>query len=124
MIQVLFESLCASLSAAQGHAANHALERKLQALSRAQKILKGLQLTLNQSAQPTLGADLAQLYAYMARRLWQASSHQDAKAIDEVLSLTRTLSDAWKKVSQPVKMQFDFPRADAVQLRSSISYMA
>lgn len=124
MIQVLFESLCASLSAAQGHGANHALERKLQALSRAQKILKGLQLTLNESAQPALGADLVQLYAYMARRLWQASSHQDAQAIDEVLSLTRTLTDAWKNVSHPVKMQFDFPSSNAGQLRTSVSYLA
>lgn len=124
MIQVLFESLCASLAAAQGHGANRALERKLQALSRAQKILKGLQLTLSESAQPSLGTELAELYDYMARRLWHANFHQDAQAIDEVLSLTRTLSDAWQKVSQPVKMRFDFSSPDAGQLRSSVSYLA
>lgn len=124
MIQVLFESLCASLSAAQGHGANKAVERKLQALSRAQKILKGLQLTLNEGAQPLLGSELGQLYAYMAKRLWQSNLHQDLTAIDEVLSLARILASAWQKLSQPIQVRADFPVLGAAELRGSVSYLA
>jgi flagellar protein FliS len=124
MIQVLFEALCASLSAAQGHSAQRATERKLQALSRAQRILKGLQLTLDDNDQVTLGADLAALYAYMSARLCDASFHQDAQAIDEVLSLARTLAQAWQTLSKPVKMQFDFAGLGGDQTRSSVSYLA
>jgi len=44
MIQVLFEDLCASLSAAHGHGIHQALERRQLALVHAQKIIKGLQV--------------------------------------------------------------------------------
>ena len=99
MIQVLFEDLCASLSAAQGHGIHQATERKNQSLTRAQRTLKGLQMTLGQSAQPTLGSKLSELYHYMGARLWQAHVHGDHQAIAEVLVLTRILADAWMKLS-------------------------
>jgi flagellin-specific chaperone FliS len=68
MIQVLFEDLCASLSAAQGHGIHQATERKNQSLTRAQRTLKGLQMTLGQSAQPTLGSKKSELYHNMGAR--------------------------------------------------------
>jgi flagellar protein FliS len=124
MIQVLFEGLCATLSAAQGHGAHRATERKLKALSRAQRILKGLQLSLDQGTTEPIGADLAAIYSYMSARLWHANFHHDAQALDEVLSLTRTLSDAWQKLSRPVKMQFEVAGAGASQMRAAVSYLA
>lgn len=124
MIQVLFEALCASLSSAQGHRAQRARERELQALSRAQRILKGLQLALDEAAQSSLGSDLGGLYSYMSARLWDASSRNDAQAIDEVLALTRTLSHAWQKLSKPAKVPFDFAGLSSADSRSSVSYLA
>ncbi len=102
LIQVLFDGLSAALSAAQGHSTHNALERKHRALSRAQRILKGLQLTLDTSLQPWWSSALGQLYGYMGERLWDAQVRQDHQAIDEVLLLTQTLSEAWQALSQPV----------------------
>lgn len=100
MIQVLFEDLCASLSAAQGHGFHQAMERRQLALAHAQKIIKGLQLSLDSSQHPELSSTLAQLYSYMGARLWHAHVHRDHQAIGEVLSLTRILTNAWKNLSQ------------------------
>ena len=107
MIQTLFEGLCASLSAAQGHDANHALERKVHALLRAQRILKGLQSTLKQESETSLVSKLGPLYGYMAERLWRANIRNDSDALNEVLSLTRTLADGWQTATRPATMRFD-----------------
>lgn len=107
MIQTLFEGLCASLSAAQGHDANHALERKVHALLRAQRILKGLQSTIKPDSDASLAAKLGPLYGYMAERLWRANIRNDSDALNEVLSLTRTLADGWQAVTRPATMRFD-----------------
>jgi flagellar secretion chaperone FliS len=104
MIQVLFEDLCASLSAAQGHGLHQATARKNQSLTRAQRTLKGLQMTLGPSSQSTLGSKLSELYHYMGARLWQAHVHGDHQAIAEVLCLTRVLADAWMKLSPTREM--------------------
>jgi flagellar biosynthetic protein FliS len=100
MIQVLFEDLCASLSSAQGHGVHQALERRQLALAHAQKIIKGLQLALDTSKQSELSSILGQLYSYMGARLWHAHVHRDNQAIGEVLSLTRTLTNAWRNLPQ------------------------
>ena len=114
MIQVLFESLCSALLVAQGHGSNQAMERKVLALSRAQRIIKGLQLTLKTDHQTLLSSDLTQLYGYMGERLWEAHVNQDPQAIGEVLLLARTLSAAWLNLSPPVMSQID--------LRSTVSH--
>jgi len=124
MIQVLFESLCAALSAAQGHGFNHVLERKLQSLSRAQRIIKGLQLTLDTNKQPSLGSALGQLYSYMGARLWHANVHQDNQAIHEVLSLSRTLSDAWQKLSHPAMTKGEMRSMETKTWPVTSSYLA
>jgi flagellar protein FliS len=124
MIQVLFESLCGALSAAQGHGFNHVLERKLQSLSRAQRIIKGLQLTLDTNKQPSLGSALGQLYSYMGARLWHANVHQDNQAIHEVLSLSRTLSDAWQKLSHPAMTKGEMRSMETKTWPVTSSYLA
>ena len=114
MVQTLFEGLCASLSAAQGHDANHALERKVHALLRAQRILKGLQSTIKPDTDASLAAKLGPLYGYMAERLWRANTRNDSDALNEVLSLTRTLADGWQAVTRPATMRFDRLGQEAV----------
>ena len=100
MVQVLFENLCACLSAAQGHGFQQADDRRQSALAQAQKIIKGLQLTLDTKNRPVLSASSGQLYSYMGARLWHAHVHRDNAAIGEVLSLSRTLTTAWQSLSK------------------------
>jgi flagellar protein FliS len=124
MIQVLFDGLSAALLAAQGHGINQATERKLRALSRAQRIIKGLQLTLDKEKELLLSTNLEDLYRYMGTRLWHASALHDTEAITEVLWLTRTLSDAWSKLSQPMSQQYEVKLSPIKDGRLSRSYLA
>jgi flagellar protein FliS len=124
MIQVLFDGLSAALLAAQGHGINQAIERKLRALSRAQRIIKGLQLTLDKEKEHLLSTNLEELYRYMGTRLWHASALHDTDAITEVLWLTRTLSDAWSKLSQPMSQQYEVTLSPMKEGRLSRSYLA
>lgn len=123
LIQVLFDGLCAALSAAHGHSIHKSLERKYQALSRAQRIIKGLQLTLDSSSQPWLSSALGQLYAYMGERLWHAQVRHDHEAINEVLLLARTLSEAWQTLSPSVAPALQMPPVPLNQgrIRASVS---
>lgn len=124
MIQVLFDGLIAALLTAQGHGINKATERKLRALSRAQRIIKGLQLTLDKEKELSLSTNLEELYRYMGTRLWHASALNDTEAITEVLWLTRTLSDAWSKLSQPMSQQYEVTLSPMKEGRLSRSYLA
>lgn len=123
LIQVLFDGLSAALSAAHGHSTHHALDKKHKALSRAQRIIKGLQLTLDTRVQAGLSSTLGQLYGYMGERLWHAQVRQDNEAIIEVLMLTRTLSAAWQSLSPPVSPMIEMPPAALYQgrIRASVT---
>jgi flagellar biosynthetic protein FliS len=124
MIQVLFENLCASLSAAQGHGFHQAFDRRQHALAHAQKIIKGLLLTLDTKKHPDLSASLGQLYNYMGARLWHAHVHRDNQAIGEVLSITRTLTDAWQKLSPKSEIPIPPQPQSAPAWSASYTYKA
>ena len=79
----------------------------MHALLRAQRILRGLQSTLKQESETSLVSKLGPLYGYMAERLWRANIRNDSDALNEVLSLTRTLADGWQTLTRPATMRFD-----------------
>ena len=74
LIQMLFDGLTESLSSAKGHIQNNAIEEKSKALSRAGRIVVGLQGALDFERGGELAQNLNELYAYVTRRLlllWQ-----------------------------------------------------
>jgi flagellar protein FliS len=96
LIQMLFDGLNESLSSAKGHIQNHAIEEKSKALSRAGRIVVGLQGALDFERGGELAQNLNELYAYVTRRLFHVNAYNDLEVLDEVQSLIQSIAQAWQ----------------------------
>ena len=96
LIQMLFDGLLESLSTARGHIENNNIMGKSSALSRAGRIVVGLQGALDFDRGGELAINLNELYAYMTRRILHANANNDVETLSEVASLVRDISEAWR----------------------------
>ncbi len=98
LIQMLFDGLSESLASARGHIENGNIVDKSNALSRASRIVVGLQGALDFERGGELANNLNELYAYMTRRILHVNASNDLQALAEVSSLVRDISDAWQNL--------------------------
>ena len=98
LIQMLFDGLLESLSTAKGHITHKDIVEKSKALSRAGRIILGLQNALDFEKGGELAANLNELYTYVTRRVLHANMHNDLAAIDEVYGLMSEIRQAWETV--------------------------
>jgi flagellar protein FliS len=109
LIQMLFDGLTESLSSAKGHIQNNAIEEKSKSLSRAGRIVVGLQGALDFERGGELAQNLNELYAYVTRRLFHVNAYNDLAVLEEVQSLIQDIAQAWKTLpsllnqTQPVQ---------------------
>lgn len=96
LIQMLFDGLTESLASAQGHIQNNAIEEKSKALSRAGRIVVGLQGALDFERGGELAQNLNELYAYVTRRLFHVNAHNDLSVLQEIQSLINDIAEAWR----------------------------
>ena len=96
LIQMLFDGLVDSLSAAKGHMIHGDVARKSEQLRRAGRIVLGLQGSLDFTRGGDLAANLNDLYGYGSRRLIQINAGNDLAGLDEVTGLMRDIRDAWR----------------------------
>ncbi len=98
LIQMLFDGLIDSLSTARGHIERRAIEDKSKCLTRASRILVGLQSALDFEQGGDLATNLNELYAYAIRRLLHVNVHNDLEALQEIHSLMSEVREAWRAV--------------------------
>lgn len=99
LITLLFDGFFAAAHRARGALRAGDVAGKGKALGMAARIVEeGLKAALDHKTGGRLAADLAQLYAYIARRLTQANLHNDEKALDECVALMTPLRDAWSAI--------------------------
>jgi flagellar protein FliS len=96
LIQMLFDGLTESLASAKGHIQNNAIEEKSKAISRAGRIVVGLQGALDFERGGELAQNLNELYAYVTRRLFHVNAYNDLTVLEEVQSLIKDIAEAWK----------------------------
>jgi flagellar protein FliS len=96
LIQMLFDGLIDSLASAKGHILNNAIEEKSKSISRAGRIVVGLQGALDFERGGELAQNLNELYAYVTRRLFHVNAYNDLAVLEEVQSLIKDISEAWK----------------------------
>ena len=96
LIQMLFDGLTESLAAAKGHIENNAIEEKSKSLSRAGRIVVGLQGALDFERGGELAQNLNELYAYVTRRLFHVNAYNDLAVLAEVQSLIQDIAQAWQ----------------------------
>lgn len=98
LIQMLFDGLTESLASAKGHMMNNAIEEKSMSISRAGRIVVGLQGALDFERGGELAQNLNELYAYVTRRLFHVNAYNDLAALEEVQSLIHDIAEAWKSL--------------------------
>lgn len=98
LIVMLYDGALDAIAQARGHLAAGRIADKGRALTRAIAIVdEGLRACLD-PAGGEIAAHLAELYAYMCRRLLLAGANNDAAALDEVTALLAELRGAWASI--------------------------
>ena len=98
LIQMLFDGLVESLSAAKGHIQHNSIPEKGKAISRATRIVLGLQGALDFEKGGDLANNLNDLYNYVTRRLLHINLRNDLVALDEIYGIITEIREAWKQV--------------------------
>ena len=110
---MLFDGFLESLSTAKGHIQHKDITEKSKALTRAGRIVLGLQNALDFEKGGDLAKNLNELYMYVTRRLLHANIHNDLAAIDEVYGLMNDIRQAWETV--PALVPPTTPRASCLR---------
>jgi flagellar secretion chaperone FliS len=98
LILMLFDGLLESLMVAKGHIQHGNIVAKSSALTRAGRIVVGLQGALDFERGGDISSNLSELYAYVTRRLLQANASNDTEIIDEVHGLMSEIREAWQSL--------------------------
>ncbi len=97
-ILMLFDGLMESLAAARGHIEHGNTAEKSKALSRAGRIVIGLQGALDFQQGGDLARNLDDLYGYVTRRLIHVNAYNDLQALEEVRGLMDEIREAWSSL--------------------------
>jgi flagellar protein FliS len=105
LIQMLFDGLIDSLSVAEGNIQRNEIQEKGDSLSRAIRIILGLQGSLDVEKGGEIAANLADLYDYCTRRLLHANLRNDLEAVQEVKKLMSEIREAWSQIPDLIQKQ-------------------
>jgi flagellar protein FliS len=105
LIQMLFDGLIDSLSSAEGQIERKEIQAKGESISRATRIVLGLQSSLDLEKGGEIAANLADLYDYCTRRLMHANLKNDVEAVQEVKRLISEIRDAWSQLPELLQQQ-------------------
>ena len=111
LIQMLFDGLLESLSAARGHIQHGAIAEKSKALGRASRIVLGLQGALDFNQGGDLASNLNELYSYVTKRIFHINVRNDLEALDEIYGLMSEIREAWNEVPALVPASSKSPRS-------------
>lgn len=102
LIQLLFDGARGKLQRARGCIEHGDIAGRSQALTSASEIIDGLRGALDLERGGSLAANLNDLYSYMIGRLLRANIDNDVAAVNEVMSLLLTVSEAWEALDEEV----------------------
>jgi len=99
LVHLLYDGALQSVRTARSQMESGQLAAKGMAISKAIRIVdEGLKASLDPARGGDLAARLAALYDYIERRLLDAGSLNDPRALEEVEGLLATLRDAWAAI--------------------------
>ncbi|MEM9620772.1 MAG: flagellar export chaperone FliS [Pseudomonadota bacterium] len=98
LIDMLFRGANDRILQALGSLERDDMAGKARAINACIDILSGLQASLDHEQGGDLAGNLESLYDYMQRRLFRATSDNDAAALREVADLLSTLRSAWVQI--------------------------
>ncbi len=95
LVRMLYRGCVDAVEKARQHLREGDIAARSAQITRAGAIIAHLTFSVNQDADPTMGANLVELYDYMQRRLLRANLDQADAPLAEVSRLLSTLMDAW-----------------------------
>ena len=105
LVTLLFRALIGALTGADVHHQHENKDQVREYLTKASRILVGLQGSLDYERGGEIAANLGELYGYSIRKLFAANVNLDTAPdnIAEVKSLLEPIAEAWEKMdlSQP-----------------------
>ena len=114
LVMMLYDGAIRFLGEARLAILNKDVRGKAIALDRALAIIGELQSTLRLDEGGNIATSLNGLYTYMNESLLDASAKMDARPVDHVIKLLRTLNSAWTEVARKAETPAD--RAQTVSL--------
>ena len=103
LVQMLMEGALDKVATAKGCIERGDLEGKSQQITWAMSIINGLRTSLDMESGGSIAANLDDLYAYMTRRLIDASAQNEAEALVEVIDLLLEIKGAWDAMPDEVR---------------------
>ncbi len=103
LVQMLMEGALDKVATAKGCIERRDLEGKSRQITWAMSIINGLRSSLDMESGGAIAVNLDDLYAYMVRRLIDASAQNDADALSEVIDLMLEIKGAWDVMPEEVR---------------------
>ena len=100
LVQMLLDGALGKIAVAKGLMSRREMAKKGEAIGQAISIIGGLRSSLDMSAGGEIAANLDNLYEYSERRLLESNINNDVSILDEIASLLREISTAWKAIPQ------------------------
>ena len=101
LVQMLMEGGLDRIAQAKGAMERNDIASRGVLISKAIGIVGGLREGLDLENQAESVAELDVLYTYMMKRLAEANVKADAKILDEVTDLLRTVKEGWDAIASP-----------------------
>lgn len=98
LVQMLFEGALDSIAKAKGSVIRGEIPEKCRHIDTAMSIIDNLAGNLNLAAGGELANNLASLYDYMGRRLFQANLENSVPLLDEVAGLIAQIKEGWDAI--------------------------
>jgi len=102
LIKMMFDALIDSLVLAEAQIQRNDINGKWESISRASRIVLGLQASLDHEKGGELVSNLDELYAYVSRRLIHANANNDPAIVAEIRGLMTEIRQAWATIQPPV----------------------
>ncbi|WP_351188441.1 flagellar export chaperone FliS [Shewanella sp. TB4-MNA-CIBAN-0142] len=100
IIQMLLAGALERLAQAKLAIGNGDIANRGMLIGKAIGIVNGLNGSLNMDAGADVAGNLTQLYDYMLRRMSEANLNNDSQAIDDVVSILKTIKEGWDAIPQ------------------------
>jgi flagellar protein FliS len=98
LILMLMDGFLARINTAKGAMIRSDMELKGLYISRAIAIVGGLSESVDLDKGGEIAVNLRDLYSYISKRLFQASSENNVEILDEVASLMRDIKEGWDAI--------------------------
>lgn len=103
LVRLMFQAAIAEIQAARAHQQKRDRSARAAAVSKTCAILTELTVALDRKSGGEYAARLAELYAYMMRRLSEANFQQKEEPLAEVAGLLATLLEGWEGAQQQLE---------------------